>query len=172
VEAGVAEVLEWGALFRQTGCSGVLEGSFTSMMGEAMHLAGRSEEALVESNEGERRAKAGYVLAMMPEIYRIRGNILRNLDRLDQADEAYREAVACARAQGARSLELRALTSQLDLRLALGRPHDVAAELRRVKDAMLCAPDRPDLAAARELLTRLGGEAATTREPAEGRVAP
>ena len=49
-------------------------------------------------------------------------------------------------------------------------PHDVAAELRRVRDAMLCAPDRPDLAAARELLTRLGGEAAPTREPAEGRV--
>ena len=172
VEAGVAEVLEWGALFRQTGCSGVLEGSFTSMMGEAMHIAGRSEEALVESNEGERRAKAGYVLAMMPEIYRIRGNILRNLDRLDQADEAYREAVDCARAQGARSLELRALTSQLDLRLALGQPEDIPTELHRAMNAMICAPDRPDLAAARELLTRLGGEAAPTREPAEGRVTP
>lgn len=172
VEAGVAEVLEWGALFRQTGCSGVLEGSFTSMMSEAMHLAGRSEEALVESNEGERRAKAGYVLAMMPEIYRIRGNILRNLDRLDQADEAYSEAVDCARAQGARSLELRALTSQLDLRLSLGQPEDIPTELHRAMNAMICAPDRPDLAAARELLTRLGGEAILTREPAEGRVAP
>ncbi|MFZ2107383.1 MAG: adenylate/guanylate cyclase domain-containing protein [Roseiarcus sp.] len=169
VEAGVAEVLEWGALFHQTGCSGVLEGSFTSMMGEAMHLAGRSEEALVESNEGERRAKAGCVLAMMPEIYRIRGNILRNLDRLDQADEAYREAVDCARAQGARSLELRALTSQLDLRLALGQPEDIPTELHRAMNAMICAPDRPDLAAARELLMRLGGEAILTREPAEGR---
>jgi hypothetical protein len=168
----VAEVLEWGALFRQTGCSGVLEGSFTSMMGEAKHIAGRSEEALVESNEGERRAKAGHVLAMMPEIYRIRGNILRNLDRLDQADEAYREAVDCARAQGARSLELRALTSRLELRLSLVQPEDIPTELHRAMNAMKCAPDRPDLAAARELLTRLGGEAAPTREAAEDRVAP
>ena len=63
VARGVAEVMEWSALFRQTG-SGVIEGSATSMACEAMHLAGRSEEALVVSREGELRAKTGHVGGM------------------------------------------------------------------------------------------------------------
>ena len=73
VDAGVAEVLEWGAFcgLRQTG-SGILEGSVTSMVSEALHMAGRSEEALAVGAEGERRSEAGLVRVMMPEIFRIR----------------------------------------------------------------------------------------------------
>jgi hypothetical protein len=63
--------------------------------------------------------------------------------------------VACARGQGARSLELRALTSLLDLHLKRGQPGDLPAELRRAMDAMLCSPDRPDLVKARCLLARI-----------------
>lgn len=154
VERGVAEVLEWGALFHQTG-SGVIENSVTGMVCEALHLAGRSEEALVLSSDGERRAKSGVVGAMMPELLRTRGNILHDLRRLDEADEAFRQAVACARAQGARSLELRALTSLLDLRLCRGQPGDLPAELRQSIAAMACRPGRPDLVAARDLLSRV-----------------
>ncbi|HYC24608.1 MAG TPA: hypothetical protein VEC58_01105, partial [Roseiarcus sp.] len=155
VEVGLAEVLEWGALFRQTG-SGILEGSTTSMMSEALHMTGHSEEALVVSGEGERRAKTGVVRVMEPEIYRTRGNILRDLGRLDEADEAYTLAAASARAQGALSLELRALTSLLDLRTSLGRSGALPDQLRRVVAAMACSPDRPDLVAAEEALARVG----------------
>ena len=130
-DAGVAEVLEWGSLFRQTGSSGVWEGSFTSMISEALHLAGRSEEALIASAEGERRAELGLVHMGKPEIYRTRGDILCDLGRLDQADEAYCQAAACARGQGARALELRALNSLLDLRFSRGQPGDLHAEVRR-----------------------------------------
>jgi class 3 adenylate cyclase/tetratricopeptide (TPR) repeat protein len=154
VDAGVAEVLEWGALFRQTG-SGIIEGSATSMISEALHMSGRSEEALVASAEGERRTEKAFVRVMQPEIYRTRGNILRDLDRLDQADEAYYQAGACARAQGSRSLEIRALTSLLDLRLSRGQTSDLAAELRQAMVASECDPDRPDLTTARELLARV-----------------
>ena len=154
VDAGVAEVLEWGALFRQTG-SGIIEGSATSMISEALHMSGRSEEALVASAEGERRTEKAFVRVMQPEIYRTRGNILRDLDRLDQADEAYYQAGACARAQGSRSLEIRALTSLLDLRLSRGQTSDLAAELRQAMVASECDPDRPDLITARELLARV-----------------
>jgi hypothetical protein len=97
----------------------------------------------------------GFVGVMVPEVYRTRGNILRDLDRPDQADEAYRLAVGCARAQGARSLELRALTSLLDLHLTRGQLGDLPAELGRAMEAMMCRPDRSDLIAARELLTRI-----------------
>jgi tetratricopeptide (TPR) repeat protein len=153
VSAGVADVLEWGALFRQTG-SGILEGSVTSMVSEALHLAGRSDEALAVSAEGERRAEAGLVRVMMPEIFRTRGDIFRDLERFDEADAAYRCAVVCARTQGARSLELRALTSLLDLRLVREEPSDAPAELRRVANAMADQRDRPDLVAARAMLAR------------------
>ena len=153
---GVAEVLEWGALFRQTG-SGVVEGSVTSMVSEALHMALRSEEALAVSVEGERRMEAGLVRVMMPEVFRTRGDILRSLERLDEADDAYRGAVACARAQGARSLELRALTSLLDLRFAHGDPSDTSAELIRAMGVMPGQEDRPDLAAATALLARVRG---------------
>jgi hypothetical protein len=156
VSAGVAEVLEWGELFRQTG-SGILEGSVTSMISEALHMAGRSEEALVVSVEGERRAEKGCVRAMEPEIYRTRGNILRELDRLEEAEGAYRRAVDCARAQGARSLELRALTSLLEMRLALGLPGDLAAELEGVIVTWECMSDRPDFIAAHNVLSRVCG---------------
>ncbi len=154
VTAGVAEVLEWGALFRQTG-SGLIEGSTTSMISEAMHMAGRSEEALVVSAEGERRAKLGHVGLMMPEIYRTRGDILRDLSRLDEADEAYCMAVDCAGGQGASSLELRAMTALLDLRLSRGQPGILPAALRRSLEAMACRSGRPDLVTARELLGRI-----------------
>jgi len=165
MDAGAAEVLEWGALFRQTG-QRVIEGSTASMISEALHWTGRSEEALVVSREGERHADRGLVRVMEPEIYRTRGDILRDLDRLDQADQAYREALACARAQGARSLELRALTSLLDLRLSRGRqPNDLPAKLRRTMAAMACQPDRPDLMSARELLARVHGSTSPCKEP-------
>ena len=155
-EVGLAELLEWGALFRQTG-SGILEGSTTSMISEAMHMAGNSEEAIVVSGEGERRAKLGLVRVMEPEIYRTRGDIFRELDRPDEADHAYRLAATSASAQGALSLELRALTSLLDLRVSRGQPGALPTKLRRVLAAMVCRPDRPDLVAAREALAQAGG---------------
>jgi class 3 adenylate cyclase len=154
VDVGVAEVLEWGALLRQTGTT-ISVGSTTTMVCEAMHMAGRSEEALAVSREGEQRAKMGLVGAMLPELYRARGNILRDLDHLDQADEAYNLAMTCARAQGACSLELRALTSLLDLHLKRGQPGALPAELLRAMGAMMCPSDRPDLITARDLVARV-----------------
>ncbi len=164
VERGVAEVLEWGALFRQTG-SGCIDGSTTGMHSEALHLAGRSDEALAVSADGERRAAAGEVGVMVPDIHRIRGGILRALGRREDAERAVAQAVASARAQGALSLELRALTDRLELRLDEPVGHSgsdsdsggcraAADDLRRVLAAMPCSADRPDLVAARAVLAR------------------
>ena len=155
VQSGLAEVFEWAEIFDRTEAARIIEGSYASMLSEMLHLAGRSKEALVVSREGERRATACAVRVMQPEIFRTRGDILRDCNFFVDADEAYRQAVDCARSQCARSLELRALTSLLDLRLCHGHPGDVPAELSRAVTAMACAPDQSDLVAARELLTRL-----------------
>jgi hypothetical protein len=101
--------------------------------------------------------EAGLVRVMLPEVFRTRGDILLSLERLDEPDDAYRCAVACARAQGARSLELRALTSLLDLRFLHGDPSDTSAELIRAMGVMPGQEDRPDLAAATALLARVRG---------------
>jgi adenylate cyclase len=121
-------------------------------------LAGRSEEALAVSAEGEQRAESGMVRIMMPELYRTRGNILRDLRRLDQSEEAYRLAVESARALGARSLEIRALTSLLDLRLDDGRPGDLPTELRAALLELPSEADRPDFIAANNLLSHISVE--------------
>jgi ATP/maltotriose-dependent transcriptional regulator MalT len=125
----------------------------------ALSLSESLSEALAVSVQGERHIEAGLVRVTMPEIFRTRGDILRSLERLDEADDAYRRAVTCARAQGARSLELRALSSLLDLSLAHGDPGDACAELLRAMDAMPGQGDRPDLAAASALLARVRGGA-------------
>jgi class 3 adenylate cyclase/tetratricopeptide (TPR) repeat protein len=153
VDAGVAEVLEWGAVFRQTG-SGIVEGSTTSMISEALHMAGHSEEALAASAEGEQRAEKGGVLVMLPEIYRTRGNILRDLGLIQEADDAYQKACDSAHAQGARSLEVRALTSLLELRLAQREPSALPAALERAMAGLPDDQDRPDFVMAREVLAR------------------
>jgi hypothetical protein len=49
VQRGLAEVVEWADIFKHTKAAGVIEGSFTSMLSEVLHLAGHSEEALVVS---------------------------------------------------------------------------------------------------------------------------
>jgi hypothetical protein len=101
---------------------------------------------------------------MMPEIYRTRGDVLGELGRVGQAEEAYCMAVDCARAQGALSLELRALTSLLNFRLDRGEPEDLAPQVRQALNAMICQPGRPDLEAARRSLARAKAQTSRPRE--------
>jgi hypothetical protein len=91
---------------------------------------------------------------MLPEIYRTRGNILRDLGLIQEADDAYQKACDCARAQGARSLEIRALTSLLEQRLAQREPAALPAALEHAMAGLPDDQDRPDFVMAREVLAR------------------
>jgi hypothetical protein len=162
--AGTAEVMEWGALFQQTELFAILENSVTSKLSEALHFAGLHNEPVV-SAQGERRAQKGLARVMQSEIYRMRGNILRDLDRLNAADEAYRRAVASARAQGWLSRKISPLTSLLDLHLFRGQPGDPSAGLRRAMAAMPCQSGRADLVMAREVLARICSGTSLCKEP-------
>jgi hypothetical protein len=121
-------------------------------MSHILHVFGRSEEALAESGNGVARAESGNVRVMVPEIYRIRGDIYADLDRHREADEAYATAVSSAKDQGAVSLELRALTSLLSHRLAHGDAQSTRSELQTLVASIPVSPDRPDMIAARALL--------------------
>jgi class 3 adenylate cyclase len=63
----------------------------------------------------------------VPEILRLRAGVLRRSRQMRQAGDHYREAVQIARTQGARMLELRALTDWCELP---GAPPQVRAELQ------------------------------------------
>jgi hypothetical protein len=157
--AGTAEVMEWGALFQQTESFVILENSVTSMLSESLRSAGLYDEP-VESAGAERRAQKRLARLMQPEIYRTRGNILRDLDRPNAADEAFRRDVASACAQSWLSLEISALTSLLDFHLFVGDHGVLSAELRRAMAAMPCQSDRRDL-----VMARVGSGTSLCKEP-------
>jgi class 3 adenylate cyclase/tetratricopeptide (TPR) repeat protein len=151
--ADLSDVLEWYALFQQTG-SDVICSTTTCINTEELHRVGRSEEALRQSGIGEKRAEEGHVGVMVPEIIRTRGDILSDLGRSQEADEAYDLAVQSARSQGALSLELRALTSLLAHRLGHGGARERLPELRQALERMETAAGRPDPMKAHALLAK------------------
>lgn len=145
------DLLEWSELFRQTRAD-VIVGSTTCLVAHELHRLGASQQALDECLAGEERALRKHVRVMVPEILRQRGDIHRDLASHQQADQSYLQAVASARSQGARSLELRALTSLQAHRTALGEGASVAGELRQLLERIEAHPERPDLVAARAVL--------------------
>jgi hypothetical protein len=161
--AGSAELMEWSALFQQAELFAILEGSVTSVLSKALRLAGLYYASVV-SAEGKRQPQSGLVRAMQSGMYRTRGNILRELDRLDAADEAYRRVVARAHDQGWLSRKMRALTSLLDLQLSRGQSGDLSAALRPAMAVEPRQSDRPDRAMAREVDARICSETPLCKE--------
>ena len=145
------DLLEWSELFRQTRAD-VIAASTTCLIAHELHRQGSSQQALEECLAGEERALRKHVRVMVPEILRQSGDIHRDLANHRQADQTYRAAVAAARSQGARSLELRALTSLQAHRIALGEGESVAPELQQVLAQIVAHHDRADLVAARAVL--------------------
>ena len=155
-EADRGELLESMEFYRQTG-SGLLDGSTTCLISEALHGQGRSEQALRESLCGEQRAQQGEGKVLLPEILRTRGTILKDLGRCQEADHAYGRAVAAARSQGALSLQLRALNALLAHRLEHAGARPLLPELQRTLAAVDAVAASPDLPLARHLLAKLAG---------------
>jgi predicted ATPase len=148
-EAGIARMRRGLAGVSATGAEMGLP-YFVALLGEAHAKAGRPEEGLAEIERGLAMAEGNGARFQGPEILRLKGELLRRLPEPDEAaaEACFRNAVAAARAQGARLPELRALTSLARL------PHGAAA-----REALACAYgwftegfDTLDLREARALL--------------------
>jgi class 3 adenylate cyclase/predicted ATPase len=96
--------------------------------------------------------------AFVAELHRARGDFLlrRNPANAALADAAYRTAVAVAKDQGARSLELRAALSLAKLYQSAGRPKDAHAVLAPALEGFSPTPEMPEIAEAMSLFARLG----------------
>ena len=128
VEQGIGELRHGIQMFRSIGARLILVGVH-AMLGEALLLAGRPDEALAALEEGlvEARTRGEHICE--PELHRLRGEALTGRDP-GAAEAAFREALQLAGQQQARSLGLRAALGLARLMIAQGRKADAAALLR------------------------------------------
>jgi predicted ATPase len=155
---GIEQMRGGLAAFQAMG--GVLLSSyFSGLLAEAYALAGNAEEALnilgrVE-NDREPWWKA--------ELYRLKGELILRQYELhrvrtpdeDQAEQYFRQAVTIARAQKAKSLELRVATSLSRLLLKQSKRFDARLALSEIVGQFTEGLDTRDLREAQALLRRL-----------------
>jgi len=153
VDQGIGELRYGIQMFRAIGARLTLVGVH-AMLGEALVLAGRPEEALVALAEGLEEASTRGEHIHEPELHRLRGEALLTNDPA-AAEAAFREALQLAVAQQARSLSLRAATGLARLLAGSGRGAEATALLRPELDWFTQGLQSPDLKTARALLETL-----------------
>jgi predicted ATPase len=134
-----------------------------NQLGVSMILAYLAEVYLAQGNLAETIGTADMALGAADAtgqhcydavLLQIKGEALRSVPGHDDAEiEAiFRDAIQRARAQGARSFELRAATSLARLLTDLGRGAGAREDLQAVYDTFSQGCDVPDLRSARALL--------------------
>ena len=130
---------------------------FLALLAEACHKAGRTEDglnALAEAEKFARTTKEGY---WDPEILRLKAALLLQRDPASRqdAEDCLQQALASARAQDAKSLELRAAMSLARLWQQDGKPEQGRELLAGVYGWFTEGLDTRDLKTARALLDEL-----------------
>lgn len=130
---------------------------FTSLLSQAMGMAGRAEEGLAMLDEAHGAARTLEELVHEAEIRRIRGELMLALPDPDpaKAEAELRGAVEVARKQETRSYELRATTSLAKLLRAQGRIDEARTMLSEIRAWFTEGFDTVDLEEARTLLAEL-----------------
>jgi DNA-binding winged helix-turn-helix (wHTH) protein/tetratricopeptide (TPR) repeat protein len=127
---------------------------YLGLLGEALAATGAGPAAgLVVVDEAIELVGTVRPFYYLPELHRLRGDLLARDGRAAQAAEAYRRAVEVAAGYGTRSTELRAAVRLCRLP-DRWRPEGARATLRRLYDQFGEGFDTPDLLAARALLGR------------------
>jgi predicted ATPase/DNA-binding winged helix-turn-helix (wHTH) protein len=126
----------------------------SSDLAEALLKSGNVCQISAMIEEELDRAERDQVLSIVPELLRIRGELLLLLDapNPELARECFLRSLDRARAQGALSLELRAALSLARLERSQGRPLEAHQLLRAVYDRFTEGFDTSDLERAKHLL--------------------
>lgn len=124
--------------------------AFTPSVAEVYARAGHVDRAMRELDDALAFVEVTDERAWSSELHRTRGELLKEVDPAE-AERAFTKAVAISRAQGARSLELRAASSLA--KLNRGRKRCAALdELRRVYSSFDEGFETADLVEARTIL--------------------
>lgn len=129
---------------------------YLEMLAEVYGLAGRLEEALRAVGDAFAVAERRGIVYWNAELHRRRGELLFASGERDAAETCFREALACARVQEARSLELRAVVSLARFGRDQRDCAPVAAILRSLCESFGEDRDTPDLNEAHQVLESLG----------------
>ena len=107
---GLRELFEGVALFRATR-SDLMGPTVGVIHGEGLRAAGRQPEALEMLAATAETAQRGHVGVLLPDVYRLMGEIHLEAGALCEAESAFRKALETAEAQKALSLALRSALS-------------------------------------------------------------
>jgi predicted ATPase len=149
LRAGFDDLGEANAVFRFP---------FLGEIAEALGRAGQTADGLAAIDEAIERCERTEEHWVMPELLRIRGELLLLQGAEGAAatpEDHFRQALDWARRQGALSLELRAATSFARLLRDQGRPADAMALLQPVYDRFTEGFDTTDLQTAKALIDAL-----------------
>lgn len=156
LDEGIDEIREGLDAFRATGAGAGLTMSL-GVLADACFEGGRIDEgleALAQAFEQVERTGERFNEA---ELIRIEGELLRLQGDDAMAEERFVRAVERARDEGARSLELRGLTSLARLRQEDGRADGSGRELAALRAWFTEGADTHDLREADALLRAIGG---------------
>jgi predicted ATPase len=151
---GLSEMLEGIASERDAGTPEDFT-LYYEMLAEIYARAGRLEEGLRAVGDAFAVAERYGVVFWNAELHRRRGELLLASGDRGAADACFQDALTCARAQEARSLELRAAVSLARLHMEEGASPKASAILRPVYESFGEGFDTSDLIEARQLVEAL-----------------
>jgi len=132
----------------------------TALLAQALRVNGRADEGLRLLDEARETSETVDDHWQLPEIHKIRGELMAALDDPVGAEASFRESIEIARIHEARSDELRATTSLARLLQVQGRDDEARALLNQIYGWFTEGFDTADLVEARELLEDLDAEPA------------
>jgi tetratricopeptide (TPR) repeat protein len=148
---GLKELFEGVALFRATR-SDLMGPTVGIIHGEGLRAAGRTPEALEMLGATAQAAERGHVGVLLPDVYRLMGEIHLEAGAFPQAETAFQKALDTATAQQALSLALRAALSYHTLLERTGRCAEGLARVHQHYERFTDSFSQPDLVRARALL--------------------
>jgi predicted ATPase len=160
--AGIAETRRGIEQWQATGS--YLNGTIAlAMLARVLWQARRVEEALGTLDAGILAADERAERQFAPELHRLKGEILIQRGQAVAGEACLHRALALAREQSARMLELRAATSLARLSERTAKAGETRDLLTGLYSGFIEGFATPDLQAARELIERLGGTDSTGR---------
>jgi predicted ATPase len=128
---------------------------YQALLPVALGREGRTKEGLIILDDALALAERTGECFFQAELQRLKGTLLMQeggVERLNHAETCFREAIAVARRQDARSLELRAAVSLTRLYQKQGRQAEARAMLTECYAWFTEGFDTPDLQEAKELI--------------------
>ena len=152
-EEGIAGLREGVDAYRATGAN-VESPHWLTLLAEGCGKAGRTEEALDILRQGLAEVERIGIRYHEAEMHRLEGELRLGSDK-ERSEVCFRRAIEIARAQQAKSWELRAALSLARLWQRQGKPDQARELLAPIYGWFTEGFEWPDLAAAQSLLAEL-----------------